>query len=367
MKIVNLIWGFSLGAGIDKCYLIYAGLGEMDRELKIVNVCIDIRNLNSHIEPLDEIGATLIRIKNRKDFSWIRKLYRLLVDEKPDVVFTHGFNGAIMMLIERICHGVKLRLICSYHGAYHAPTPLKKLVAPVYNLLPIAIYKHLAYKVICVSRFSAGYLASKGVPPDKIATVHNGIKSDHITARLELPDCMDGAVTLLTASRISEEKGLSYLLDALKLLKGRGVRFHYYMVGEGPDSDMLKKRIHESGLCDIVSTVGFQDNVDQWMAACDIFVLPSLHENHSIAVLEAMRAGKPIVATDVGGNGESIVDNVSGLLVPPKDPVGLSEALFKVISDDNLRKVLGRNAQKRFLEFFTEDLMRRNLIKVLKS
>lgn len=367
MKIINLIWGFTLGAGIDKCYLTYAKLGEIDSSIEMKNVCIDIQCLNSHTEPLKEIGVTFISIKNRRDLSWVKKLNNLLKEEQADAVFTHGFNGAIMMMIERLFCGNKTKLICSYHGAYHAPTLLKKIVEPIYNSLPIFIYKHYAHRVICVANSSNNYLVEKGVLSNKTVTVHNGIKDTNETRCLKLPNHIDNAVTLLTASRISGEKGLPYLLKALSMIKKQNVKFHYYMVGEGPDLEMLKKQIQVLELTDLVSTVGFQDNVTQWMASCDIFVLPSLHENHSIAVLEAMRAGKPIVATEVGGNGESIENNHSGLLVPSKDEKALADALYKLITDEELRKALGKNARKRFLKLFTEEVMQHNLIKALKS
>lgn len=156
-------------------------------------------------------------------------------------------------------------------------------------------------------------------------------------------------------------------MDALAIVKERGLKFHYYMVGGGPDLNMLKGKIQALGLTDCVSTTGYQDNVADWMATCDIFALPSLHEYHSIAVLEAMRAGKPIVATRVGGNGESIEDNTSGLLVEAKSGRQLADALCRLIADEELRKRLGTNARNRFIEMFTEDAMMRNLAKALKS
>ena len=367
MKIINLIWGFSLGAGIDKCYLTYAKLGEIDSSIEMKNVCIDIQSLNSHTAPLKEIGVTFISIKNKRDISWVKKLSKLLKEEQADIVFTHGFNGAIMMMVERLFCGNKTKLICSYHGLYHAPTLLKKIVEPIYNSLPIFIYNHYAHRVICVESFSNDYLVKKGVPSDKVITVHNGIKETNENGSIKVTNHTDNAVTLLTASRISEVKGLPYLLKALSMLKKRNIKFHYYMVGEGPDMEMLKKQIQVLELTDLVSMVGFQDNVAQWMASCDVFVLPSLHEYHSIAVLEAMRAGKPIVATEVGGNGESIENNHSGLLVPSKDEKALADALYKLITNEELRKSLGKNAHTRFLELFTEEVMQHNLIKALKS
>ena len=173
--------------------------------------------------------------------------------------------------------------------------------------------------------------------------------------------------TLLTASRITEVKGLPYLLQALKILKDKGLKFHYFMIGEGPDLHKLKAQCHSMGLDSVVTFMGYQNNVAEWLAACNIFVLPSLYEYHSIAVLEAMRSGKAIVATTVGGNTESITNGIEGIMVPPADSVALAEAIEKLLVDIDTRVRLGLAARKRFEKEFTEVVMMRNLIRVLKS
>lgn len=368
MKVINLIWGFTLGAGIDKCYLTYARLGQVDNELEIKSVCINLLNLNSHTEPLKEIGVEFIHIKNRKDFSWVGKLKALIDKEKPDVVFTHGFNGAIMMLIERLIKGVRTPIVCTYHGAYHAPTISKKAIEPIYNGLSIFTYKHIAKKVICVENASRHYLCGKGVNKDKVVTVHNGIIDITTPTSVDLSTYIKPNVpTIVTASRITEVKGLPYLLEALKLLKNRNVKFHYFMIGEGPDLDALKKQAESLELTYVINFVGFQKNVAEWLAACDVFALPSLYEYHSIAVLEAMRAGKAIVATTVGGNGESINDGIEGILVPAKDARALADGLERILTNSDERKRFGELARKRFANEFTEETMMKNLIAAIKS
>lgn len=368
MKVLNLIWGFTLGAGIDKCFMTYARLGEVDKDLEVKSVCINLLNLNSHIEPLKEIGVSFIDIKGRADFSWISRLKQTIDVEKPDVVFTHGFNGAIMMLIERLLKGVKTSVICSYHGAYHAPTKSKKLIEPIYNALMVLIYKTIAKRVICVENASRNYLQSKGVKSDKVVTVHNGIVDIAKPLSLDLTEYVkNGIPTILTVSRITEVKGLPYLLEALKIMKDKGVAFHYFMIGEGPDLEALKNQSKELGLDRMITFTGFQNNVSQWLAACDIFALPSLYEYHSIAVLEAMRAGKAIVATTVGGNGESITNNKEGILVSSKDAKAFSEGLEKMLLDPDTRSQFGELARKRFEIEFTEEVMMRNLVAALKS
>lgn len=364
MKVLNLIWGFTLGAGIDKCFLTYAKLGEIDQEVNVLSVCINLQNLHSHINPLHEIGAKFINIKSRRDFSWISKLKELIDKENPDVIFTHGFNGAIVVLIERLFKGIKVPLFFSYHGLYNPPTFSRKLVAPVFNSLPIWIYKHIAKKVICVSEDSSRQLVARGVPQFKVVTVYNGIESKYTDTKVVMDN---NIVNIVSCSRIDAIKGLNVLLDAMVKLRDKGMKFHYYMIGEGPDLESLKEQCKMLNLDTYVTFVGYQANVEEWLNAADIFAITSYQENHSIALLEAMRAGKAIVATNVGGNSESIRDGYEGYLVPAGDANALANALEKMIGNENLRFNFGNMARSRFFHLFTEEAMMKNLVQILKT
>lgn len=366
MRVVNLIWGFSLGAGIDKCYLTYADLGSVDSDIEVKNVCINVLSRNSHLEPLKKIGVTFIDIKSPLDFSWLGKLKRCIEEFNADILFTHGFNGAIVAMLERYIKGLKAQVVLTYHGAYHAPTKVKKLVEPIYNGMSHFIYKHIAKVTICVAEYSRQYLISKSVPEEKVVTVHNGIKDIDISVLSPIQMNHD-VVNIITASRIDKVKGLPFMMEAVSILKQRGLKFHYYMIGEGPELEGLRQMCKEKNLKDVMSFEGFQSNVPSWLASADIFALPSLYEYHSIAVLEAMRAGKGIVATTVGGNGESIQNMKQGILVPPSDPVALADGLEKMINDEKLRSELAHAARLRYENEFTEDAMKRGIVKVLKS
>lgn len=364
MKVLNLIWGFSLGAGIDKCFLTYARLDEIDKDMEVKSVCINILNLNSHIDPLRKIGAEFINIKNRTDFSWLKKLKKLIEQEKPNIIFTHGFNGAIVILLERILNRIKIPAVLTYHGLYTPPTASRKLVAPIFNGLSIWIYKHIAKKVICVSKNSERQLIDRGVPASKVVTVYNGIKDITTDKQVEMHN---DVVNIVSCSRIDAIKGLDILLQSLALLHNRGLRFHYYMIGEGPELKSLKTQCAELNLNNYVTFTGYQPNVNEWLNAADIYTITSYQENHSIAVLEAMRAGKAIVATDVGGNGESIRNGCEGYLVPAGDKYALADALAKQISDRDLRVQFGCMARNRFIDLFTEEAMMNNLVRAIKN
>ncbi len=364
MKVLNVIWGFTLGAGIDKCFLTYARLSEVDDNIQMKNVCINVLSRHSHIEPLKDLGVTFIDIKSPLDISWVWKLKACIKEFQPDVFFSHGFNGAIMAFTERMVGNWKMKIVLTYHGAYHAPTKLKKIVEPIYNGLTHFIYKYVAVVTISVAEFSRQYLINKGVPSEKVITVHNGIIE--VTGIKDVNIIKDKPI-IVTASRIDKVKGLVYMIESIEKLKNQGLDFHYYMIGEGPELDTMKSLCKNKDLEDCISFMGFQNNVPSWLQTADIFAIPSLYEYHSIAILEAMRAGKAIVATTVGGNGESIRDMKEGLLVPSADSDKLAIALERLIENPELRNELAQNARKRFLTEFTEEAMMRNIVKVLKN
>ena len=361
MKVLNLIWGFSLGAGIDKCFLTYHGLSAEDSSVEVLSVCINLKNLDSHIEPLREIGAVIIDINSRKDFSWIGKLHSLILKERPDLVFTHGFNGAIMMGIMRMFGRCHVPVVCSNHGRYTGPTPFRRLVEPMVNRLMYITYQTVAVSVICVDGSGREEVLSGGVPPDKITVVHNGIPD-------RTPAVAHNAVPeIITASRISVDKGLNHLLQALEIIKDKGIPFRYRMIGEGPELNNMKQLAGQLQLTDCVQFEGFRSDVPECLDQADIFALPSLREYHSIAVLEAMRAAKAIVATNVGGNCESVTDECQGLIVPPADSEALAAAIERLLSDSALRRTLGDAARRRFVDEFTESAMKRGIINALKK
>ena len=358
MKILNLMWGFNLG-GIGKCFLTYAKLGETDPRLEIRTVCINLQNIQFDLSPLHEIGAETIDIRNRRDISWIGKLRKLLKDYQPDAVFTHGFNGPVLILIERLL-GDRTPLLCSYHGEYHAPTQFRRLLEPVFNSTAHLIYKSFASGVLTVCDHSSRFLQTHGVPSNKIQCVHNGLPDQALSrGTISRPDYCANQVILGVSSRLDPVKGIEDLLDAMALLKDLPI--HLLILGKGLCEDLLKKQTIQLNLSNKVSFLGYQSNVSDWLQVFDIFMLPSHAEYHSIALLEAMRAGLPIVATDVGGNGESVRDRQEALLVPPREPEALAKAIRELASDPELRAKLGQNARKRFLAEFTEAQMCRNL------
>lgn len=364
MKILNIIWKFSTG-GIGKCFMTYSRLHDVDQNVEVVSACIDPQNCTYDRKPLKDINARIIPIKSLRDSSWIKKTKDLIDEIQPDILFCHGFNGPVVVQIVRHKYHLDIPMVCTYHGLYHAPKLLKKPLAPIYNNLQMLCYRRFAQKVISVENYSLAYLRRKHVPENKLAVVHNGIDPHVESHKIDLPE---KGITIGLASRLDKVKGIEYLLEAVPLIKGKTQQpFNVYIVGDGPLDNSLRAKISEMHIGDYVTMTGYQSNIADWLATWDIFCLPSLHEYHSIALLEAMRAGTAIVATDVGGNTESITNEKEGLIIPSKNPAALAEALTKMIESASLRAELGRNAQERFEKEFTEETMKRNLVRELKA
>lgn len=363
MKILNLIWKFGTG-GIAKCFLTYASLGEVEQDIEVVSACIDPQNCDYDRNPLLSIGANIIKIKNGKDISWMSKTSKLIKEVQPDVIFCHGFNGPIVVALLKLRYRLKIPVICSYHGIYYAPTPKKKCLESLFNSLMFLLYKHMAKRIVVVSEYSKRELEKNHIPTTKIEVVHNGIKD----LNEEPAICANEIVRIGVVSRLDPFKGIDVLIQAIHVIKSKTKSLFYVdIVGNGPMNTRLRQIVKDLNLQDIVCFAGYQTNIPEWMKEWDIFCLPSFFENHSISILEAMRSGKAIVTTQVGGNEESVTNAKEALVVPAKNVEKLADALIELIENKKLRTNLGIKARERYLKDFTEDVMKRNLVDALRK
>lgn len=361
MKIINFLWHFSTG-GIGKCFLSYDKIGDVTPDLQVKSVCIILDNAPCDCQPLVEQGIEQIHIKGNSDFSWMKRIREIVNKETPDAFFCHGFNGPIMLYMFRKRYLLNTPMICTCHGVNLDPA---KRANKYIGKLWMHIYRQkYVKKIICVEQFTPSKLWEEGINQNKIVTVYNGIEPTVVTSGVDLCSYKLDAPVIITASRMTRIKGVNYLIDALAVLKLRGIKFCYFCIGDGEEEMALKKQATEKGLNDKeIHFMGYQSNVPEWLAACDVFVLPSLEEFHSIAILEAMRAKKAIVATNIGGNPESLRADKDALMVPSKDVNALADALERVLTSSDLRENLATSAHARFMERFTIDVMKKNLAK----
>jgi len=210
----------------------------------------------------------------------------------------------------------------------------------------------LADLVVSNSVAGATHVRSLGVDPERIRVVPNGRANEPFSAATEPPgfrerlDVPTDATVVGSVGRLVESKGFQDLLDAWNGIVDRETEPHLVLVGDGPYRDELERRTAHLGLSDSVTFTGFRDDVPRLLAAFDVFAFPTHYEGFSGALLEAMAAGLPIVATPVGGNTEMIVDGETGLLTPSHDPAALETRLRTLLDDLERARALGQRAQR---------------------
>lgn len=280
-------------------------------------------------------------------------LARLLRRRRPDVFHAHmsspvaakwGLSAAVAARLPAVLGTVQ---VISTDYAPDRSTLLQL------RLLAAGVDRYLA-----VSRAIAAELAGRyHWPPGKITVVHNAVEVERFggpaptTLRAEL-----GAADrplVLTAARLSDQKGHAVLLQAAARLPGAV----FALAGEGPEERALRELAKALGVSERIRFLGRRDDVPALLAACDVFALPSLYEGSSLAVLEAMAAGRAVVSSAIPGTEELIEDGRSGLLVPPRDPEALASALGRLLADERLRADLAAAARQRAEREFGSDAM----------
>jgi glycosyltransferase involved in cell wall biosynthesis len=146
-------------------------------------------------------------------------------------------------------------------------------------------------------------------------------------------------------------KGQGTIIDAARAMRETHPQVHFVLVGEGKDEQRFR---HDAAGLDNITFTGFVDNVEDYLAAFDLFVYPSLFEGLGSSLLDAMAFGLPIAATNVGGIPEVIEDGVNGLLIPPQDPDALVAALRRLLEDASLRDRMARANRAQAAEFNVE-------------
>lgn len=198
--------------------------------------------------------------------------------------------------------------------------------------------------VVAVSEHGQRYLTKcLGVPPGNVTLIRNGCRTPpSIHERPASP-------TLVSIGAFRPEKGQEYLLKATAMLRDEFPDIRLILVGDGPSREALKEAIRTLGLSSHVHMTGHVSDILPYLAQASVAVFPSLTEQFGMAVLEALSAGIPVVASAVGGIPELIDDRHSGILVPPKDVTGLASAIGELLTSSDLAAALGRNGRKKAL------------------
>jgi glycosyltransferase involved in cell wall biosynthesis len=215
-----------------------------------------------------------------------------------------------------------------------------------------------AGRYIAVSRDTAQRLVRKlHWPTCKVHVIHNGVTLkpiDDPAVPISYAQRTGGDHPIvLTVARLDEQKGHRYLLEAATQIP----EVQFVLAGDGPLRSALEAQARSLGLEGRVKFLGHRTDISDLFAGCDVFVLPSLYEGLPLSILEAMAAGKPVVATQISGTDEAVIDDETGLLVPPADPTALAAAIRSVLDDRALAQRLAFAGRIRVEQEFSTAAM----------
>jgi glycosyltransferase involved in cell wall biosynthesis len=302
-----------------------------------------MRERGIRVHTLNGRGAWDLRVPVR--------LFRLLRRERPDVLHAFlGFANLAASLAGRPA-GVPV-IVWSYRDMEIWKTKAHWLVDRVFARWADAV-------TCCSDAVRQFTLAQLGGRADAFTTIHNGIDPEAYErarpiSRAELT-LRDGGLVIGTVARLDEpKKGLAVLVQALAQLAGRSdvPAWQVVIVGDGPARAQLEAQVERTGLSGRVVFTGLRRDVASVLPVMDLFVCPSLYEGFGIAIVEAMAAGRPVVASNTGGISEIVADGDTGLLVPPGNPTALAEAIASLLSDPARARAMGARGRQRVRERF---------------
>jgi glycosyltransferase involved in cell wall biosynthesis len=311
-------------------------------------------------------GVEVVRVDElHREVSLVRdlvaafRLARLIRRLRPEILHTHTAKaGAVGRMAALLAGRARPPIVVhTFHG--HV---LRGYFGPVrtsfFRLLERALAR-VSTRLIAVSpQVRDELVALKVAPAEKFAVIRLGIE---LGERVELDEGL-GAETRRVLGiapdrfvvgwigRMTGIKSTDVVLRAFAALRRRGVDAVLCLVGDGPDRDALERRAHELGVMRHCLFLGYQEEVARFYAAFDAFLLASENEGTPVTTIESLAAGRPVVATRVGGIPDVVEDGVDGFLAEPRDPEGLAERLERLARDPELRARMGRAGRERALE-----------------
>ena len=311
---------------------------------------------------LGVVNLNVIRREIRPlwDLAGLVRLSAFLRHEHYGIVHTHTSKGGFVGRLAARLAGVPVIVHTTHGFAFHERSPRSAHI--FYSTLE-RIASRWCDRIVSVSEFHRRWTLELGIcNRSKILAIPNGIAplARPETSRGELRRQLgvrNGDLLVLSMARLAPDKGLEYLIEAVAILLRTERRFQIVIAGDGPMRARLEELARNLGVADWVTFLGFREDVSDLLAASDLVALPSLREGLSIALLEAMAAGKPIIATTIGSHKEVASQAEIAHLVRPADAPALCEAILQVASDTALRGRLGTNARTLFENCYTEDRM----------
>jgi glycosyltransferase involved in cell wall biosynthesis len=346
-----MLLAVGLGVGGTETHVLELASG-IDRSKFDVTVC-SLKSGGCLVEELRRRGIAVVCLNGagKFDLRVLFRLWKLMREERPDVIQSFLFWANLSArFLGRLSKAV--RIVCSYHDEIVAEGRLVRLID--------RLTFQWSHAVVCCSEaVRRSVSVCLGASAAQQTIIPFGVDAGQFAAtdvatRTELGLQETGPIVGTVCRLVEPKKGLSVLLRAMAAFKQAGCppRCQLLIVGEGPARASLEALSRQLGLSDCTVFAGARRDVPRILPLLDLFVLPSLYEGFGIAILEAMAAGKPVVATAVGGIPEFVVSGETGLLVEPGHVAALAEAIGSLLHDSDRATRMGMRGRARVLAKF---------------
>lgn len=305
---------------------------------------IACETLEQKISPIQDVASLKFLIKTIRQFQ-------------PDLISAHSSKTGILgRLAAKI---TKTPCVFTAHGwsfTAGVPEPSRTIYQTIEKLT-----EPLANKIICVSECDRNIGIQSGMKPEKIITIHNGMKdiSEDLKANLS----QTNLIKIVMVARFSKQKDHLSLIEAFKNIPDAEL----ILIGDGEKLAEVQAYVEQIGIVKKVKFLGFRENVGGILAQAHIFALISNWEGLPYTIIEAMRAGLPVIASDVGGISEIVIDGVTGHLISRKDVATLSQRLSSLVSDRALRQAMGQQGRQRYESNFTFKQMYQKTLQIYET
>lgn len=339
IKVLYVITSTGFG-GAERLLLSYLKL--LDRSKYDFYVCSLREKPDDLQKELSEYSHLInLKIKNKFNVLVVPKLIKVINRIEPDIIHTHLFQARFYTTIAHF-FSKKPILITHKHNNVNL---IKHNIFIILEMISIFFND----KVIAISNAVAQSLIKlEFVPSKKIFILHNGIDFQKFYKIADnKPISSSSKITIGVVCRLERQKGILYLLLAMKIILAKFPTAKLEIVGDGSLLEELEKFSKKIGISNSVKFFGKFADVIPFYKRMNIFVLPSIYEGFGIVLLEAMAAGVPVVATSVDGVKEVVNDGEDGVLVRPKDPQAIADAVIKIIENDQLTERLVMTGYRR--------------------
>lgn len=294
-----------------------------------------------------------------KDICGYLELRRIIKKLSPDLIHAHSSKAGILGRL--VGKSLKIPVVFTAHGwAFTEGVPEKR------RRLYIKIERFIAKftnQIITVSNYDKNLALKNHVGNDTlITTVHNGIPTIEKLPRLTSENKL---VKLVMVARFDTPKNQKFLIKALSEIKDLSWSMDF--IGDGPSINQSKELVHDLNLSDKINFLGACSDVSERLINSDVFILISDWEGLPLTILEAMRSGLPVIATNVGGIPEAVEHGETGLLVNINDSINLIDSIRKLIESPDMRRNMGRCGEKKFFNEFKFESMLFKTLKIYKD